>query len=136
MKTTTLISALFAAATALLSLDAHAGFSCRSYDGKSALELHLEENRRYPVALKDEQGESLFQAVATAVEESYLYSRYEYQLWNGNSDQATLTITSRMRMGRGGCGRGSCEPGGTRIITGKLLRHEAETYFSCVETSF
>jgi hypothetical protein len=60
-----------------------------------------------------------------------LYGETTYDLVDGQDQPATLSVVSRVPMGRGGCGRAGCDAGPGKIITAELKYHDLQAYFSC-----
>lgn len=115
----------------LAAASANAGYSCKSFDGKVSLSLYHDFGLK--VSVREEQGvETLFYAQLTAREDSFFYSKEEYDLHTPTrlAEEAKLKVVSQI----GECGRGACEETGSRIITAKLKHHEAETNFHCFAT--
>ena len=124
-----------------LAPEARADFTCvAALEGKNLklYEPRVEITREYSAELTQGEDSTYFQALPTLLQESSLYSKFEYKLWNLSGAHATLLITAAVKTGRGGCGRGACFGGWGKYakITGKLSHGGVETVFNCEETSF
>lgn len=123
------------ALTTALTQSARADFDCVSIDGNKTLVLYEPDpvvTRAYSATFRDGTALTSFKALPTNIDESFMFSRYEYKLWTQDAKEAALVIAARASTGRGGCGRGGCE-NGLKIITGKLTYEGVETSLSCLD---
>jgi hypothetical protein len=138
MKSLCLLS--LAALASGLASEARADFSCVATSDGKILKLYEPQpaiTREYSAELVQGESFTFFKALPTLLQESSLYSKFEYKLWNAGGDHATLLITAAAKIGRGGCGRGDCVVGIGKYakITGKLSHGGVETVFNCEETA-
>ena len=114
-----------------------AGVQCFSDDGTSVLNL-ASLTRAQEVSFKqDGQDEVTLTAVQVELEEGHLYRKVKYALSSSEVPSASLTLVSRIALGRGGCGRGGCDsPTSSRFLNASLLVGEVETHYACDEILF
>lgn len=86
---------------------------------------------------EDEQ-DIVFQWEQGQKSKAHFQTSYTFSLKNVSDQQpASLKLVKVLKFGRGGCGRGGCDPiGGRKQITALLNYLGQETEFSCHEESF
>lgn len=134
---TGLINYTFGILSILHTSLALADFNCHSETTQVTLhEPNPKITRTYQAEVISNHLKDNFEALPTLIEESDLFSKFQYKLWNNETQNVTLTIVKKVKFGRGGCGRAGCEGSGKKIITGKLSHGNSEAELFCEEILF
>ena len=118
------------------TIPAFSDLNCSTQNGDAQLRLHPVVNQRLnaQVSLVQDDQEIVFGALKLpSTVSGPLFKIEEYKLFGYLQPKTHLTIVSRTSFGRGGCGRGTCEFGGNKVITAKLVQDTNETKFNCYE---
>ena len=125
------LSVLFITLT-IFGANARAGLLCQTVNPeKASLKLKEPNNTRaYTLVLETAMAKTLFGAIPVKSEPGALYSKTTYSIWGPTGIFGSLIVTEKLFIGRGGCGRGSCD-NGIKTIHALLDYNGAKTHFSC-----
>ncbi|MEQ1878785.1 MAG: hypothetical protein ABL958_19245 [Bdellovibrionia bacterium] len=111
---------------------ARAGVFCQTEQPvKATLKLAEPKNSRaYTLVLETALAKTVFGAIPVKHEPGIVYNKTTYSIWGSTGIFGTLVLSSKQFIGRGGCGRGSCDNGLTSL-TAVLDYNGAQTKFIC-----
>jgi hypothetical protein len=126
----------------LAGIQARAAYVCDSADtARPDDKIEIVENNETAAKVQFLNFGSQFEFSGPVVSESSFFGKHQHmELSDSQGNPMTLDVSVRVLVGRGGCGRLGCDPGGggpnPKIISAKLnypLQGLQDVLFSCVQ---
>lgn len=105
-------------------------YSCDSFAGEVLKIYSTSELDKKLIEYEDQNGQ-IAEEAEVSFDNSILYSKVIFKNLKNFGADAKLTLTESTFIGRGGCGRGSCDHNVMKQTNALLVKDEKEIYLYC-----